>query len=80
MAELAYLVNPLEVGHLDIEASGGDGFSLFSEAAEGFELAGDDADEEEEHQQQADSEDDGDGAAQAVETTENIALGTDDGH
>ena len=80
VAQLANLINALEVGQLGFELSRGNRLGLLGQAPQGIELACNDADEKVEHQQQTYDDDGHDGLAQTVEATEDILLRAYDGH
>ena len=80
LAQLADLVGTPVVRQFRVEMPGGDSLCLLRQPLQGFQLAGDDTNEEHQHQQQSHRHDRHDRSPQAVETSEDVALRTDDGH
>ena len=80
VAQLADFVDAPQVRKLGVELAGRDGLGLIGQPPQGTELARNDADKEVQHEQQARQNDDHDGAAQAVEAAEDVALRANNGH
>ena len=79
MAQLSDLVDASVVGQVGFKVAGGDGLGLPGQLLQRHHLAVHDAPEDQQHQQETHQHDRQHGAAQPVETGEDVPLGADDG-